>query len=307
MKNSKLRKKITLLSLVFMTTLNSSGSKGVINEKIPFDKNLIQKEIDIDSDSYVIQGICVIDDYIFVTAYNDSISKSSKVFIYDLNMNFIKETLLNNNSHVGGITYDDKNKIVWITDIQGTISGYNRDEFIVNDTISPKFYRLDVSKDLVNLYGNSSVAYIAYHDGHLFLGDYTAETFSTMKKYKIQDNGSINPEEYEKCYFYGLVQGLSFFDHNGSTYMFISSSIGNRFKSNMKLVKYDPNIKDYRNEKCVNFEMPNMLEQIYITDDNKLYSVYESNAEKYYSGTKHSGDILIEDFDEQISEYINKL
>ena len=307
MKYNKLKKKLTLLGLVFMTTLNSSGSKGVINEKIPFDKNLIQKEIDIDSDSYVIQGICVIDNYIFVTAYNDLISKSSKVFIYDLNMNFIKETLLNNNSHVGGIAYDSKNQIVWITDIQGTISGYNKDEFIINDSISPKFYRLDVSKDLVNLYGNSSVAYIAYHDGYIFLGDYTAEAFSTMKKYKILDNGSINPDEYEKVYFYGLVQGLSFYDYNGNTYMFVSSSISNKFKSNMKLVKYDPNVKDYRNEKCVNFEMPNMLEQIYMSNDSKLYSAYESNAEKYFSGTKHSGDILIEDFDEKIDEYINKL
>lgn len=307
MKYNKLKKKLTLLGLVFMTTLNSSGSKGVINEKIPFDKNLIQNEIDIDSDSYVIQGICVIDNYIFVTAYNDLISKSSKVFIYDLNMNFIKETLLNNNSHVGGIAYDSKNQIVWITDIQGTISGYNKDEFIINDSISPKFYRLDVSKDLVNLYGNSSVAYIAYHDGYIFLGDYTAEAFSTMKKYKILDNGSINPDEYEKVYFYGLVQGLSFYDYNGNTYMFVSSSISNKFKSNMKLVKYDPNVKDYRNEKCVNFEMPNMLEQIYMSNDSKLYSAYESNAEKYFSGTKHSGDILIEDFDEKIDEYINKL
>ena len=89
--------------------------------------------------------------------------------------------------------------------------------------------------------------------------------------------------------------------------MFVSSSIGNKFKSNMKLVKYDPNIKDYRNEKCLNFEMPNMLEQIYMNKDNKLYSAYESNAEKYFSGTKHSGDIIIEDLDEKIDEYINKL
>lgn len=290
-----------------MTTLNSSGSKGVINEKVAFDKNMIQKELDIDSDTYVIQGICEVDDYLFVTAYNDSISKSSKVIIYDLDMNYVKEVLLNNNSHVGGITYDPINQIVWITDIQGTISGYNKDEFMVNDVINPKFYRLDVSKGLVNVYGNTSVAYIAYHDGYLFLGDYTAEAFSTMKKFKILDNGSINPDEYEKSYFYGLVQGLSFYDYNGSTYMFVSSSIGNKFKSNMKLVKYDPNIKDYRNEKCLNFEMPNMLEQIYMNKDNKLYSTYESNAEKYFSGTKHSGDIIIEDLDEKIDEYINKL
>lgn len=307
MKYTKFKKKLTLLGLVLMTTLNSSGSKGVINERIPFDKNLIHKELDIDSDTYVIQGICVIDDYIFITAYNDSISKSSKVFIYDLDMNYIKECLLNNNSHVGGITYDDKNQIVWITDVQGTISGYNKDEFLLNDIVSPKFYRLDVSKDLVNIYGNSSVAYITYHNGYLYLGDYTAEAFSTLKKYKVLANGSINPEVYDKCYFYGLVQGLAFYDYDGSTYMFVSSSIGNRFKSNMKLVKYDPNIKDYRNEKCLNFEMPNMLEQIYMDESNKLYTAYESNAEKYNKGVKHSGDIIIEDLDEKINDYINKL
>lgn len=307
MKYNKLKKKLTLLGLVFMTTLNSSGSKGVINEKVPFDKNMIQQELDVDSDSYVIQGICVVDDYIFVSAYNDSISKPSKVFLYDLDMNYIKEVNLNNNSHVGGIAYDSLNQIVWITDVKGSISGYNKDEFLVNDSINPKFYRLDVSKGLVNLYGNTSVAYIACHNGYLFLGDYTAEAFSTMKRYKIQDNGSINPDEYDKSYFYGLVQGLSFYDYNGNTYMFVSSSISNKLKSNIKLVKYDPNIKDYRNEKCVNFEMPNMLEQIYMDESNKLYTVYESNADKYFKGTRHSSDILIEDFDEKIDDYINKL
>ena len=79
MKYNKFKKKLTLLGLVFMTTLNSSGSKGVINEKVAFDKNMIQKELDIDSDTYVIQGICEVDDYLFVTAYNDSISKSSNL------------------------------------------------------------------------------------------------------------------------------------------------------------------------------------------------------------------------------------
>ena len=307
MNMKKFKKKLTLLSLVLMTTLSSSGSKGVLNERIPFDKNQIRNEIDIEKDSYVIQGICVVDDYIFVSLYNDLISKSSKVFIYDLDMNLIKECSLNNNSHVGGIAYDDINQIVWITDIKGTVSGYNKDEFIVNDHINPKYYRLDVSKGLTNIYGNNSVAYITYYDGYLFLGDYALETFSTMKKFKIQDNGSINPDDYEKIYFYGLVQGLSFFEHDGSTYMLVSSSIGTNFKSNIKLVKYDPNIKDYRNEKCLNIEMPNMLEQIYMDKSNKLYSTFESNADKYKKNIKHSGDIIIEDLDEKIEDYIHKL
>ena len=144
MKYNKLKKKLALLGLVFMTTLNSSGSKGVINEKVPFDKNMIQQELDVDSDSYVIQGICVVDNYIFVSAYNDSISKPSKVYLYDLDMNYIKDVNLNNNSHVGGIAYDSLNQIVWITDVKGSISGYNKDEFLVNNSVSPKFYRLDV-------------------------------------------------------------------------------------------------------------------------------------------------------------------
>lgn len=303
----KLKKKLTLLSLILMTSLSSSGAKGVLNEKITYDKNQIRNEIDIEKDSYVIQGICVVDKYIFVSLYNDSISKSSKVFIYDLDMNYIKEVSLNNNSHVGGIAYDDYNQIVWITDVKGTISGYNKDEFLVNDYINPKFYRLDVSNGLTNIYGKNSVAYITYYDGYLFLGDYAIETLSTMKKYKIQDNGSINPNDYESIYFYGLVQGLSFFEHEDNTYMFVSSSIGTNFKSNLKLVKYDPSIKDYRNARCLNFEMPNMIEQIYMDKSNKLYSTFESNADKYKKSIKHSGDIIIEDLDEKIDDYIKKL
>ncbi len=302
----KLKKQLTVLSLCLMTTLQSGSAHPHNKEYVPFDDGIKRTEYDINSEYYVIQGICIVDDFIFVTAYNDIKSESSKVYIYDLDFNLIKETLLNNYSHVGGIAYDPINNNIWITDISGTISCYDKNDFLKFPSVRPKFERIDVSKGLVNIYGNTAVAYITYHNGYLYLGDFTIEDLATLKRYKIEGNGSINPGEYDSYGFYGFAQGLCFYNYNNEDYMLVSTSIGRLNKSKILLTKFDDNKKDFRNNQMIEFEMPNMLEQLSIHDD-KLYTVYESNSFKYNTGAKHSGDILIEELDEKISDYINKL
>ena len=53
--------------------------------------------------------------------------------------------------------------------------------------------------------------------------------------------------------------------------------------------------------------LPNMLEQVYVDDSHNLYTVYESNSEKYKRSFKTSSDIVSIDLDEVIEESITKV
>jgi len=304
---NKIKKKIMLLSLLLMTSLNTIGDTTRSEETVSISESDILDEQDIEHGDYVLQGITMIDDYIAVTAYNDDCSINSKLMLYTTDFEFVKEIELYNSSHVGGITYDDKHEIIWLTDVAGKISGYRKDELLYKNNNKPLYEKLDVSRDLVNIYGNTAVAYICYHDDTLYLGDYTLEDFSTMKSYEIHDDGSINPDEYKKYKFFGLVQGLSFFEENGTTYMCASSSISRVFKSDIKICKFDPAIDNYRDAHYINMALPNMLEQVYVDDAHNLYTVYESNSEKYKRSFKTSSDIVSIDLDEVIEESITKV
>ena len=304
---NKIKKKIMLLSLLLMTSLNTMGDTTRTEETVSISESDILDEQDIEHGDYVLQGITMIDDYIAVTAYNDDCSINSKLMLYTTDFDFVKEIELYNSSHVGGITYDDKHEIIWLTDVAGRISGYRKDELLYKNNNKPLYEKLDVSRDLVNIYGNTAVAYICYHDDTLYLGDYTLEDFSTMKSYEIHDDGSINPDEYKKYKFFGLVQGLSFFEENGTTYMCVSSSISRVFKSDIKICKFDPTIDNYRDAHYINMALPNMLEQVYVDDAHNLYTVYESNSEKYKRSFKTSSDIVSIDLDEVIEESITKV
>jgi hypothetical protein len=287
-----------LLSILIMTGLNSTHDQTRTFDTATVEQNHILDERDINKGDYVLQGITMIDDYIVITSYNDDCRVNSKLMVYDTNFNFVKDIELYNSSHVGGITYDDEHEIIWITDVAGRISGYHKDELLYLNNNKPLYEKLDLSENLVNIYGNTAVAYICYHDGYLYLGDYTLEDFSTMKSYKINNDGSINPMDYKLYHFFGLVQGLTFFEQNGNTYMCVSSSISRVLKSNIKICKFDPEITNYRDVNYVNIELPNMLEQIYVDGDHKLYTVYESNSEKYKKNIKNSDDLITIDLDD---------
>ena len=267
MNMKKFKRQLSILALCLMTTLQNGSAHPNNKTFVPFNNDINRLEFDINSEYYVIQGICVVDDFIFITAYNDLKNVSSKVYIYDLDFNLIKETLLNNNSHVGGIAYDPINQNVWITDVSGTISCYNKHDFFNMPSVQPKYEKINVSRGLINVYGNTAVAYITYHKGYLYLGDFTFEDLATLKRYKIEGNGSIDPTKFDSYPFFGFTQGLCFYGFDNEDYMLVSSSIGKTNKSKMILTKFDEKEHDFRNNDLYEFEMPNMLEQLTIYND----------------------------------------
>ena len=98
---------------------------------LPFVYKEIQKVNDESNGKYDlrIQGYTKAGDYYLITAYDHNHSLNSRVYIYDKAGRCIGYIELKNEfdqtSHVGGITYDEKNDILFITGKDGAINTYN--------------------------------------------------------------------------------------------------------------------------------------------------------------------------------------
>lgn len=104
--------------------LNSLGS--YLNLKTV----LLNADIDIPLiDDFIPQGIEIIDDLILITGYYES-NSNSKCFVIDKKGNIKNIVELDSDSHVGAISYDKKNDLLWVPGNDGLISAYDKDDFL---------------------------------------------------------------------------------------------------------------------------------------------------------------------------------
>lgn len=268
------------------------------NRKVTLKNNLIDCYDIFNNDDYVFQGICCFDDFILVTSYDATKINNSKISVIK-NNKIIHETLLNMKSHVGGISIDNKNKIVWVTDKGGCISGYSLDNVLNESEVEPMFNKVKVADDFFNIHGTNSVAYLTIYNNQLFAGNYNVSNKSIIKIYNINDDGSIDVGNAKTIRSTSFIQGLTFINKDGKDYLLVSSSFGAFFKSHIKIYLYYQNINDLEEEKNILLKLPPMLEQISIKDNN-LYAIFESNAKQYKSKFIKTKDIHIYNVDDFI-------
>ena len=269
--------------------------------KIKFEDKFSIKDLG----DFILQGIWEVGDYLFISAYDSSEKKENSI-IYIVNKNYevIKKTSLDNNSHVGGICYDKEHDIFWITDKKGTISGYCYDDIFNKDVVRPKYKKVDVgSCDLLNYKNSPSVAYICYFDKRLFLGNYSKTNNGILKEFRIKDDGSIDLSSEKKYLFFDNVQGLYLYKKEDEIYLLVSTSFGRYKKSILKVLKYE-DCNSYLDKSFINIDMPPMMEQIIVSKDNKLISLYESNGKKYKTFFNKNEDVCIVDIDKIISNRV---
>ena len=80
-------------------------------------------------DNYIVQGFTISKDFCLISAYS-KFKSNSRVYIYEKNGIFKNYVELDNNSHVGGITFDYLNNILYITGSLGRIYAYDYYELI---------------------------------------------------------------------------------------------------------------------------------------------------------------------------------
>lgn len=115
-------------------------------------------------DNYVVQGYCISRDYCMISAYNKFKAKS-RVYLYEKNGMFKKYVELDNSSHVGGITYDYINDIIYISGANGKVNAYSYPELICGNIV-----KYDSDLDISNVIdGVTSAATLYFYENKLYV------------------------------------------------------------------------------------------------------------------------------------------
>ena len=236
--------------------------------------------------NFVPQGLSVSDDYFFISMYDFQHEFNSMINVYNKEGKLVNSCELRNKAHVGGISYDKKHQLLWVSSFFGHVDAYRLYDLVHKEQVFPLYKDLYLGRDLrsYNRPFETAVSYLAYDDDSLYVGNFTLNNKGTVKKYKV-DIGSdriVRLTEEKRFRVPNLVQGISFYESEGTKYMLLSRSCGIDVPSIIQIYKYDDSIDDYTNPLLNSkaFYFSPMIEQI-STDDDTLYSLYESQATPY--------------------------
>ena len=222
---------------------------GFLSKKSYFDKHFklddshIYKNCvnfdysNIYNDKFVVQGFCIAKDYCLVSAYS-KIKLNSRVYLYEKNGNFKKFIELNNSDHVGGITFDSVNDIVYITGSKGKINAFDYNELISGSIVE---YNCEVFISKV-FNDNSRAATVYYFDNCLYVC--TFSDTGKMAKFEVdvdrRNKKIVIKNSWTSNALQACIQGVCVFEYDGEVYYLFSQSFG-RLRSVVNL--YDSNFK----------------------------------------------------------------
>lgn len=147
------------------------------------------------------QGICVTENYLFISAYCHTHSHNSVLYMMDKNTHqFIKEIVLSGKPHAGNIAYDDIHNNIWIACtgenlITGEKSAYlnsvslsDIEEYNFDETKKPIAYNQKYMID-----GFRSASFISFYRNNLFVGHYYEGEWkdSYVVRFPLNDEGGL--------------------------------------------------------------------------------------------------------------------
>lgn len=232
------------------------------------------------------QGICITDEFVFITSYSAENGCLGAFMVFDKETGEYLITLgMDEDSHLGGIAYDGEN--VWVCNsTNNTIERISYD-FIHVMATQNKGEVVDAT-NIVDVYKiKNSPSCITFYNGRLWVGTHNKWMNSKMVAYYYDKND----DALKALSTYNIpsqVQGIAFGD-NGEVYL--STSYGRQYSSYIK--KYDSvfTMTEKVNEPVLTIEMPPCSEEITIYEDT-LYVLFESAGEKYLEGTDGNGKSL---------------
>lgn len=245
-------------------------------------KNLINYS-EIRNDGYTVQGYTVVDGKSFISAYCKN--KKSRIYIYDNETNKLDGYIkLNISSHVGGVAYDEKNDILFVSK-GNKVATYKRKELLTSlDTIKniTGEYVLNLNDDnyktLIipnNIESTNAVSTMAWSDGAINCFYFGGKGTHTKIDYEYVD-GNIKQKSISKSKIKSAVQGATFSNYNDKEYMLLSSSIS---KSDSIVYLYEKKDGNYELVGGKQVEYPG-LEGIWCDDNGNVYGVFEFGDQK---------------------------
>ena len=238
------------------------------------------------------QGIAVSGQYLFISAYCQSKNHNSVIFVVDKETHdFVKEVVLPNKAHVGSLAYDARNDNLWVCGSRNGIAQVN-----ALDMESIEAYDFSEGWEPISFLHVNNIldiprsSFMPYQAPYLYVGYYSTQEDSTIKKYEVQDDGNIRsvPVEHPAS---KVRQGVAEEDDlkispyaQGMTFLgdilFLSYSMG-IFPSRLAAYQVSDGVRDFTDEMALeDIRLPYMLEQIYM-DGGTMYLLFESGAYPY--------------------------
>lgn len=241
------------------------------------------------------QGLAVTEDYLLVSAYCHSGTHNSVIYVIDKkNHTFVKELVLRNKSHVGGLAYDPVHQNIWISGMSRGIPQVNAITLEQLESYSfQESYQPLVYSQSYDLYAITRTSFITYHDNALYVGYFTQNTASVLEEYDIAEDGTLitqfssdMPDMVDSFTPIALpsdmrviteqAQGVAFYENK----ILFSHSYG-IFPSTIQIFNNNTFQKLLEKENAESsLYLPEKLEQIYV-DGEDLYVLFESAAYSY--------------------------
>lgn len=240
------------------------------------------------------QGIALGGEYTYVSMYDSLKLKKSIICVLDNECKLVNKVNLDCYSHVGGISYDEVNNLLWVSGTNGSVRVYDVCDFLDKTDVEAKYVNEDIGSDLINYRGQQAISYLTVEDNKLYVGNFRLYTNGVMKIYDIDCEDGIKLEYFNEINVPSKVQGVTFYNTDETKYILFARSYGTCNDSVIQVYKYSDDM-DCSKDKYFTLMVDPMLEQVQIDGDGNLYSVYESNAAIYCDGNKDN-DFKVMDF-----------
>ncbi len=233
------------------------------------------------------QGICIAEDYMLVTAYDNS-GANSVIYVLS-NENPTKRRLMTtivlpDANHVGGITYDGKR--VWIaksTTRKCSVIDYD----IIQKAVESGENSYFLDNYTQNVECGAVASFIAYHDNRIWVGTYSNRSsgMGILRSYDVVEGEQLKLLEQEQINIPDFANGVSFIENEGNTYMAVSTSKGRYFHSEIYFYQVAKDICSERNlyYNYGSCKFPPMAEEL-VCDGENTYLLFESSATCYSTG-----------------------
>ena len=252
------------------------------------------------------QGICRLDNYTLVTAYDYKKDYNSVIYVINTS-GIVQATLVyNKKCHMGGIAFDGK--YVWIAEVGegkykngvGAIS-----KSVILEAIKISKEKGAKSIKLKNIKWTQateleSTSYCTYFDNKLWIGEFNKSKSSDIYGYITNCSGSkptLNPCRYILTRM--RTQGICFYKDSSGVYLGVSRSYGRTSNSEIRCYKledyYAPEFREngvpelWLESAYREIILPPMLEQITVYGVF-MYAIFESGAKPYVDGSDGKGE-----------------
>ncbi|MCI2171526.1 YncE family protein [Schleiferilactobacillus perolens] len=250
------------------------------------------------------QGVVVAGKYLITSAYDHDGFHNSVLYVSDAKTGkYIKTVVLKGTPHVGGVSYDPRNQLVWVCSRRNNqselvsitmkaIEGYD-----LNKTEKPVAYH---QRALLGSITRAS--FVTYDSGKLYVGFFNPRQTGNIQHYNLSKTGKLIGASSVKVGNNVLetlsnavlrqdiltqVQGMAFYKN----YIILSQSYG---PGRSRLWIFDNRNRTVYREKdaLARFYAPSHLEQI-STNGDTLWANFESSARAYRKTSHDHVDRLV--------------